>query len=109
MKVFFAQAINAVAGELSAALIDKEPVLIGGFCFETIFGNIDVEQPDGFGLQFNLTEAVAFAQDREGLMVGIEVVEVQGCDFSGPGAGVIEQLQEVVVTHTQGIFKVHCL
>jgi hypothetical protein len=30
LKILLAQSINAVAGELLAALIDKEPVLIGG-------------------------------------------------------------------------------
>jgi len=78
-----------MAGELFAALIDKESMLIGGFWFETIFGNIDIEQSDGFFLQLNLTEAVAFSQDRQGLIVGIKIVQIQRCDFSGPGAGVI--------------------
>jgi hypothetical protein len=50
-----------VAGELFATLIDKEPMLIGGFGLDTVFSNVEIEQSYGFGLQLNLTEAVAFA------------------------------------------------
>jgi hypothetical protein len=50
-----------VTGELFAALIDKEPMLIGGFGINAVFFNVERDQPDGCGLQLNLPEAIAFA------------------------------------------------
>ena len=92
MKILFAHAINTVASELLAALIDKEPVLICRFGTDTVSCNIDVEQSDGYGFQSNLTIPVAFAEYRQCFVVGIKIVQIQCCDFSGPGAGVIQQL-----------------
>ena len=45
-KILFAQPIDAVVGELFAAQIDKEPMLISGFKIETVFCNVQIEQSD---------------------------------------------------------------
>ena len=59
--------------------------------------DVQRHQLAGFGPQLNLAEAVALAQDGQGLVVGIEVIQIQGGDLGGPGAGVKEQMQQAVI------------
>jgi acetylornithine/succinyldiaminopimelate/putrescine aminotransferase len=85
-EVFSAKAIDAVAGEFLTALIDKEALLIEGLRGWSESRDIELKELRGFGLQFDEAEAIAFAQDGEGFLLGVEVVQVKSGHFTGPGA-----------------------
>jgi hypothetical protein len=85
-EVFSAKAIDAVAGEFLTALIDKEALLIGWLWGWPESRDVELKELSGFGLQFNEAEAVAFSQDGEGFLLGVEVVQVQRGYFRGSGA-----------------------
>ena len=85
-EVFSTEAIDAEAGEFLTALIDKEALLIGRLWARTESRDIELKELSGFGLQFDETEAVSFSEDGEGFVLGVEVVQVEGGDFRGPGA-----------------------
>lgn len=84
-EVLFTDPIETVASELFSALIDKETVLIGRFGGFAVFADIECEELGGFGLKLDKPEAIAFTQDGQRALLGIEVIQVEGCDFTGPG------------------------
>ena len=85
-EVFSTKAIDAVAGEFLTALIDKEALLIEGLWGWSESRDVELKELSGFGLQFYEAEAVAFAQDGQGFLLGVEVVQVKSGHFRGPGA-----------------------
>jgi len=85
-EVFSTEAIDAVAGEFLTALIDKEALLIGWLWGWPESRDVELKELSGFGLQFNEAEAVAFSQDGEGFLLGVEVVQIKGGYFRGSGA-----------------------
>jgi hypothetical protein len=85
-EVFSAESIDAVAGEFLTALIDKEALLKGRLWGWPEPIDVELEELSGFGLQFDETEAVAFAQDGEGFLLKVEVVQVESGHFRGSGA-----------------------
>jgi hypothetical protein len=86
VEVFSAKAIDAVAGEFLTALVDKETLLKGRFWGRTESRDVELEELSGSGLQFDEAEAVALAQDGEGFLLWVEVVQVESGDLSGSGA-----------------------
>ena len=84
-EIFFADPIDAMTGEFLPALIDKDSVLIGRLWIYAVFGDIDLKELGGFLLDLYEAEPVSFAQDGQCLLLGVEVVEIQGRDFTGPG------------------------
>jgi hypothetical protein len=85
-EVFSAESIDAVAGEFLTALIDKEAFLVGRFWRWPKPRDVELKELSGFGLQFDESEAVAFSEDGEGFVLGIEVVQVESGHFRGSGA-----------------------
>ena len=85
-EVFSAKAIDAVAGEFLTPLIDKETLLIEGLWGWSESRDIELKELRGFGLQFYEAEAIAFAQDGQGFVLRVEVVQVKRGDFRCPGA-----------------------
>jgi hypothetical protein len=85
VEVFSAKAIDAVASEFLTALIDKEALLKGRFWGWPESRDIELEELSGSGLQFDEAEAVALAQDGEGFLLWVEVVQVESGDLRGPG------------------------
>jgi len=85
-EVFPAKAIDAVAGEFLTALIDKEALLKGRLWEWPESRDVELEELSGFGLQFDEAEAVAFAEDGEGFLLKVEVVQVESGHFRGSGA-----------------------
>jgi len=57
-------------------LIDEEALLIGGLGVVES-SDIELKELSGFGLQFDESEAVAFSEDGEGFLLGVEVVQVK--------------------------------
>jgi hypothetical protein len=96
-EIFSAEPIDAVAGELLTALIDKEALLIGGLWGWPESSDIELKELSGFGLQFDEAEAVAFSEDGEGFLLGVEVVQVEGGDFRSSGARIKEEVEEGVI------------
>ena len=97
LKIFFTEPMDAGACECLSTLVDKKPMAIQGSWSSPIFLDVQCDQFAGFRLQSDLAEAVALAQDGRGLVVGIKVVDIQGGDFGGPGAGVKEQMQQAII------------
>ncbi len=65
-EVFSTEPIDAVAGEFLTALIDKEALLKGRFWGRTESRDVELKELSGSGLQFDETEAVAFARGWRG-------------------------------------------
>ena len=84
-KIFFADPIDAVTGYFLPALIDKDSMLIWGLWIYAVFTDIELEKLDGFGFDFYEPVPVSLAQDSQGALLRIEVIEIQGRDFTGPG------------------------
>ena len=85
VEVFSAKAIDAVAGEFLTALIDKEAFVKGRFWGWPESRDIELEELSGSGFQFDEAKAVAFSQDGEGFLLGVEVIQVKSGHFRGPG------------------------
>ena len=85
-EIFSTEAIDAVSGEFLTALVDKETLLKGRLGRWPESSDIELKELSGFGLQLDEAEAVAFAQDGEGFLLWVEVVQVEGGDFRGSGA-----------------------
>ena len=85
-EVFSTKTIDPKASEFLSPLIDKEALLIEGLWGWPKSRDIELEELRGFGLQFYEAEAVAFSQDSQGFLLGVEVVQVKSGDFTGPGA-----------------------
>jgi hypothetical protein len=85
-EIFSTKPIDAEAGEFLTALINKEALLKGRLWGRTESRDIESKELSGSGLQFDEAEAVAFAQDSEGILLGVEVVHVKSGHFRGPGA-----------------------
>ncbi len=85
-EIFSTEAIDAVSGEFLTALVDKETLLKGRLGRWPESSAIELKELSGFGLQFDEAEAVALSQDGEGLLLRVEVVQVEGSDFRGSGA-----------------------
>ena len=54
-----------------------------------------------------MAEAISFAQDSQGFVVAIEVVEIECSYLTSSGARVIEQVQDGVVAEALGFFQVN--
>ena len=83
---------------LFPALIDEHSMMIKGFGFNAVVGNIASDELNGSGFQFYLSIAIAFTQDDQRTILRIEIVKVKRCDFTGPGAGVEKQMKNGVIT-----------
>ena len=86
LKVFSTESIDTVSGKFCPALIDKESVSIEGFWCYAVCGDIAFDECCGFRPECDLAEAISLAQDSQGFVVWVEVVEVQGGYFTGSGA-----------------------
>ena len=105
-EIFPANTINAMPGELLTPLIDKEPALELGLWGDTVFSDIELEQMTGFGLKLYNPKPITFAQDTEGFLTGIKIVDIQRCNFTGPGAGVIKQVKQGVIPEALFSFQI---
>ena len=90
-------------------MIDKEPVLEQRRWGYTVFSNIQLKKMTGFGLKFYETEPIPFAQDTESLFKGVKIIEIQGCDFTGSGAGIIEQMEQSIIPEAFFSFQINRL
>ena len=51
--------------------------------------------------------AVALAQDGQGTLLWIKVIQVERGNFTGPGARVVEQVQDRIVTVALALFDIN--
>ena len=96
-----------MAGELFVALIDKQALLVKWFWVYAILSHIDLKQLASFRFQFNLSVAIAFAQYGQRFSLGLKIIQIQGCQFTGAHAGVIKQLQDTIITQSLGLFEIN--
>lgn len=85
-EILFTDPIDPMAGEWFSTLIDKDALFIEGLWRGSIFVDIDLEELGGFFLKLYEPVLVSLAQDGEGMLLWIEVVQIEGCDLGGPGA-----------------------
>ena len=88
-------------GKFCPALVDEQAVLKKRFGFDAVFGDIASDDLNGSLFQFYLPITVAFTQDDQRIIWRIEIVKVKCCDFTGPGAGVLKQVKNGVVTKAE--------
>jgi len=96
-EILPADAVDAMAGEFSSPLIDKEPVLIWGLWRDTIFSDIELKEMRGLRLKLYNPELISLSQDSESHFLTVKVVQIQRCHFGGSGTGVIEQMKERII------------
>ena len=84
IEIFFANAIDAVASKFLSPLTDKDSMLIWWFCNDAVFTDEELEELSGFIIKRYKPESIAFSKDGNGLLMRVEVVEVECCDFTGP-------------------------
>lgn len=96
-EILFADTVDAMTGEFLSPLIDKEPVLIWGLWRDTILSDIELKEMRGLGLKLYKPELISLSQDSESHFLMVKVVQIQCCDFSGPGAGIIEQMKQGII------------
>ena len=89
-----------MAGEFLTALIDKEALLKGRLWGWPESRDVELKELSGFGLQLDEAEAVAFAEDGEGFLLKVEVVQVESGHFRGSGARIKEEVEEGVIPGT---------
>ena len=106
-KILSTNTIDTMPGKFRSPLVDKQAVLMQRFGFYTIFGNVEGQESAGFRVQFDQSEAVAFTQDGQRILAGIEIVEIKGGNFMCSGAGVIEQTQDGIIAKTILLGKVN--
>lgn len=85
-EILFTDPIDPMAGEWFSTLIDKDALFIEGLWRGSIFVDIELEELGGFFLKLYEPVLVSLAQDGEGILLWIEVVQIEGCDLGGPGA-----------------------
>ena len=52
----------------------------------------------GFGLELYKPVPVSLSEDSHGFVLGVKVVQVQRGYFGGPGAGIIKQMKEGIIS-----------
>ena len=86
-----------MAGEFLSPLTDKEPLLMERLGGDSVFLDVEPEKLRGPLLEVYEPEAVSFPEDGQGVLLGVEVVEIEGGDLGGPGAGVEEEMKQGVI------------
>ena len=85
-EILFAHSMDAVSSQSLAALIDKQTVLVKGSGCCAIPGDVTRYQFDGFWQNPDLAIPVSLAKDGKGIVVRVQIVDLQVCDFTCPGA-----------------------
>jgi len=96
-EMLLADTINAVAGEFLSTLTDKEPVLIKGLWGHSILLDVETEKLRGPLLEVYEPKPISLSQDGEGILLRVEVVEIEGGDLGGPGARVEKEMKQGVI------------
>ena len=84
-EILLTDPVDTVAGKLLPSLIDKKTVLIKGFWGDTIFFDIETKELRGPFLDIDQAESVPLSQDGQGVLLGVEVVDMEGGNLGSPG------------------------
>ena len=76
--MLLADTIDTVAGERLSPLTDKKTLLVKGLWGDAIFFDIETEKLSGPLLDVYESESVSLSQDGQGILLRIEVVEIEG-------------------------------
>jgi len=63
----------------------------------------------GLGLKLYEPKPVSLSQDSQGLFFRVKVVQIQRCQFGGPGAGIIEQVEKGIIPEPLLSFQINGL
>jgi len=85
-EILLTDPVDTVAGKLLPSLIDKKTVLIKGFWGDAIFFDVETEELRGPFLDIDQAESVPLSQDAQGVLLGVEVVEMEGGNLGSPGS-----------------------
>ena len=77
--------VDTVAGKFLPSLIDKKAVLIKGFWGDAIFFDVETEELRGPFLDIDQAESVPLSQDGQGVLLGVEVVDMECGNLGSPG------------------------
>jgi len=78
--------VDTVAGKFLPSLIDKKAVLIKGFWGDAILFDVETKELRGALLDIDQAESVPLSQDAQGVLLGVEVVEMEGGNLGSPGS-----------------------
>ena len=104
-----ADTVDTMTGEFLPSLIDKEPVSIQGLWGATVFSDIALKQLTGLRLKLYEPKPVSLSQDGQRPFLRIKIIQVQRCYFAGPGAGVIEQMEQGIIPEPFFSFEINGL
>jgi hypothetical protein len=93
-----AEAVDAMTGKPLTPLIDKEAVLEEGFWGGTVLRYMVFHELSGFRPKLYESIVISFTPDGQSPFLRLEVVDLKCCDLSSPGPGVIEEMQNDIVT-----------
>ena len=83
--MFLADPVDAVAGEGLPPLTDKKALLIKGLWGDSILFDVETKELRGALLDIDQAESVSLSQDGQGVLLGVEVVEMEVGDLGSPG------------------------
>ena len=83
--MFLADPVDAVAGEGLPPLTDKKALLIKGLWGDSILFDVETKELRGALLDIDEPESVSLPQDGQGVLLGVEVVEMKGGNLGSPG------------------------
>src|SRR6056297_95958 len=98
--------IYPVPGIALTALIEKKIMLVQGLCYWAIGFDVVQEQLYSLGPESYLPITVAFSQDGQRCVFRVEVIQMQASHLLCPGSGVVEQMQDHVVSEPSGSFEI---
>jgi hypothetical protein len=93
--------------EFLSALTDKQTVLVEEFGCYAILVDIELKELNGPVLKFYEPKTISLTQDGHTFLLWIEVVEIEGCDFKGPGARVEKEMKEGIIPEALAVSEVH--
>ena len=96
-EIFPADSINAVTRYPFFPLIDEKPVLKRRLWRYSVFADIELKQFNGFRFKADNAITVPLSQNGQCLLLRIEVVQFYHGSLAGPGARVIEEMQDCIV------------
>jgi hypothetical protein len=83
--MLLADPVDAVACEGLPPLTDKKTLLIKGLWKDAIFFDVETKELRGPLLDIDQAESVSLSQDGQGILLGVELVDIEAGDLRCPG------------------------
>ena len=105
LQMFVANPIDPVPCQSRAPKADEQAK---GACRRRRFAmpiDLDDKRFGSAVFDFDLAKTSALSQNRQGIVSGVERIEIQVRDFRRPGPGIVEQLEHAPVRKPKGLFR----